>query len=85
MSRAAIRNALAAGTRFSIRPNTLEPIIRIGNRDVPLQDGQGRMTQAGRLYQEIAVQLDIDSPIVAWRHGTGIRGRNTVGVPSGWN
>ena len=73
-----MRAALVAGARPEADRNTLSTFLRVGARRLPLEDSQGALTQHGRLFQEIALQLNIDSETTVWRHGTSLVGRDTV-------
>ena len=73
-----MRAAIEGGARPEADRNLLYCFLRVGPRRLPLEDGQGRLTQHGRLYQELARQLDVDPSITAWRPGTQQIGRDTV-------
>ena len=78
MARAAMRAAIEAGARPVPDRNELISFLRVGTRRLPLEDAQGRLTQLGRIYQELAEQLHVDPQITAWRPGTHLVGRDTV-------
>ena len=78
MSRVAIRAALVAGARPEADVNNLSTFLRIGTRRIPLEDSQGVLTQNGRLFQELAMQLGINPETTVWRKGTSLVGRDTV-------
>jgi hypothetical protein len=73
-----MRAAILAGARPEADHAELITRLRVGTRRLPLENSLGALTQHGRLFQELAIQLNIPPETTVWQRGTSLVGRDTV-------